>query len=102
MVCRAAVMLGMDRSVCSIWSRAKVKTVGTPKQDVVLVWVPKGTKAAGEDFANGEAWSDLEAAIIHAHEAKRQDRRVPWIRCEQKFVLSPDDIVAAYGSLKNG
>jgi hypothetical protein len=75
--------------------------VGTPKQDVVLIWLPKGAKATGADFAKGEAWSELEAAIIHAHEARRPDQQVPWIRCEQKFVLSPDDIVAAYGSMKD-
>jgi hypothetical protein len=77
-------------------------TVATPKQDVVLVWLPKGTKATSEDFAKGEAWSELEGAIIHARETPRQDRQVPWIRCEQKFVLSPDDIIAAYGSMKDG
>jgi len=81
--------------------RAKVMTEPTSKRDVVLVWLPKGAKATGEDFATGEPWPELEAAIIHAHEARRADRQVPWIRCEQKFVLSPDDIVAAYGSMKD-
>jgi hypothetical protein len=76
-------------------------TETTSKRDVVLVWLPKGAKATGEDFAKGDSWPELDAAIIHAREAVRQDRRVPWIRCDGKFVLSPDDIVAAYGDVKH-
>jgi hypothetical protein len=72
------------------------------KRDVVLVWLPKGVRATGEDFAKGEQWPELDDAIIHAREAIRQDRHVPWIRCDKKFVLSPDDIIAAYGDVKRG
>jgi hypothetical protein len=75
-------------------------TQTTSKRDVVLVWLPKGVKATGNDFAKGEAWDNLDAAIIHAREAVRADRRLPWIRCDGKFVLSPDDIVAAYTDVK--
>jgi hypothetical protein len=28
------------------------------------------------------------------------DRALPWIRCDGKFVLSPEDIVAAYPQVK--
>jgi hypothetical protein len=75
-------------------------TEPTPKRDVVLIWMPKGAKATGADFAKGEQWPELDAAIIHARETVRPDRQVPWIRCDQKFVLSPDDIIAAYGDVK--
>ncbi len=76
-------------------------TETTSKRDVVLVWLPKGAKATGEDFAQGDPWPELEAAIIHAKEAVRQDRLVPWIRCDKKFVLTPNDIIAAYDDVKH-
>jgi len=69
-------------------------------RDVVLAWLSKGRVATGEDFAMGEQWHDLDNAIIHARESARQDGRLPWIRCDKKFVLSPDDIVAAYPDVK--
>jgi hypothetical protein len=69
-------------------------------RDVVLVWLPKGSKATGEDFEAGEAWQEFDGAIIHAHEMVRPDGRVPWIRCDKKFVLSPEDIIAAYPDVK--
>jgi hypothetical protein len=70
------------------------------KRDVVLAWLPKGRMATGEDFEKGEPWPDFDGAIIHAHEAARQDSRVAWIRCDKKFVLSPEDIAAAYPEVK--
>ena len=70
------------------------------KRDVVLVWPPKGRKPTAEDFAKGEPWPDFDSAIIHAHEAARQDGRVAWIRCDKKFVMSPEDIAAAYPDVK--
>ncbi len=76
-------------------------TETTPKRDIVLVWLPKGAKATGDDFAKADPWPDLDAAIIHARETERPDRRVPWIRCDKKFVLSPEDIIAAYGDVKH-
>ncbi len=75
-------------------------TQTTSQRDVVLVWLPKGAKATGDDFAKGDPWPELDAAIIHAREAVRKDQRVPWIRCDKKFVLSPDDIIAAYTDVK--
>jgi len=69
-------------------------------RDVVLVWIPNGSKPADEDFAKGEPWHDLDSAIVHARESVRQDGRLPWIRCDKKFVLSPDDIIAAYPEVK--
>jgi len=75
-------------------------TQTTPKRDVVLVWLPRGAKATGDDFAKGEPWPELDDAIIHARETVREDRCVAWIRCDKKFVLSPDDIVNAYGDVK--
>ena len=45
--------------------------------------------ATGEDFEKGEPWPDLDGAIIHARESVRQDGRLSWIRCDEKFVLSP-------------
>ena len=35
-----------------------------------------------------------------SRETVRADRLMPWIRCDGKFVLSPDDIVAAYTDVK--
>jgi len=70
------------------------------KRDVELIWLPKGSKATGEDFTNGEHWNAFDDAIIHARETVRQDGWVPWIRCDKKFVLSPDDIAAAYPDVK--
>jgi len=69
-------------------------------RDVVLVWLPSGSRATGEKFAEGEKWPTLDDAIIHAGETVRQDGKQPWIRCDKKFVLSPDDIVAAYADVK--
>ena len=69
-------------------------------RDVVLVWIPNGSKPVDEDFAKGEPWHDLDNAIVHARESVRQDGRLPWIRCDKKFVLSPDDIIAAYPEVK--
>ena len=45
--------------------------------------------ATGEDFEKGEPWPDFDGAIIHARESVRQDGRLSWIRCDEKFVLSP-------------
>jgi len=69
-------------------------------RDVELVWLPRGKAATAADFENGEAWDDLNAAIIHAREAKRIDDSAAWIRCDKKFVLSPPDIIAAYPDVK--
>jgi hypothetical protein len=71
-----------------------------PQRDVVLVWLPIGSKATAEDFARGELWVGLDDAIVHAREAVRRDEMLPWIRCDKKFVLSPEDIFAAYAQLK--
>jgi hypothetical protein len=81
-------------------SRAEIMTQTTPKRDIELVWLPKGAKASGDDFAKGEPWPTLEDAIIHARETVRADRHVAWIRCDKKFLLSPEDIVNAYGDVK--
>lgn len=70
------------------------------ERDVVIVWLPSGRTATDEDFEKGEPWPDFDGAIIHAREAARQDGRVAWIRCDKKFVLSPEDIAAAYPDVK--
>ena len=75
-------------------------TEAVHNRDVVLVWLPKGSEPTDEDYAKGEPWHDLDNAIIHAWESVRQDGKVPWIRCDQKFVLPPDDIAAAYPDVK--
>ena len=71
-------------------------------RDVELIWLPNGSKATGADFAGGEQWKTLDEAIVHAGETVRRDGKRPWIRCDKKFVLSPDDIVAAYPGVKGG
>ena len=71
-------------------------------RDVELIWLPNGSKATGADFAGGEQWPSLDDAIVHAGETVRRDGKRPWIRCDKKFVLSPDDIVAAYPGVKGG
>ncbi len=48
----------------------------------------------------GRPWQEFDGAIIHARETVRPDGRVPWIRCDKKFVLSPEDIIAAYPDVK--
>ncbi len=74
--------------------------MAAPERDVVLLWLPSGRPAKGDDFAAGEAWPSLDAAILHAGAAKRADGKRPWIRCDKKFILSPDDIAAAYPDVK--
>jgi hypothetical protein len=66
---------------------------------VVIVWLPKGKKPGTGAFDGGERWTDLDAAIVHAREKGRHDMDA-WIRCDGKFVLSPEDVAAAYGQLK--
>lgn len=75
-------------------------TERAPKRDVEIVWLPEGRTPTGEDFAAGERYHDLDGAIIFARECVRADRALPWIRCDGKFVLSPQDVVAAYAQLK--
>jgi hypothetical protein len=67
---------------------------------VELVWLPGGRQAKGADFADGEKWPTFDAAVLHAGEAKRPDGKRPWIRCDGKFILSPEDIAAAYPDVK--
>ena len=69
------------------------------ERDVVLVWLPTGSKATDAEFETGERWLDLDNAIIHAREARREGMEA-WIRCDRKFVLSPEDVVAAYAQSK--
>jgi hypothetical protein len=72
-----------------------------PKQDVVVVWLPKSQKATPADFARGEPSDDLDTAIVRARESlARQAGMLPWIRCDKKFVLSPEDVFAAYAQIK--
>ncbi len=72
-----------------------------PKQDVVVVWLPKSQKATPADFARGEPCGDLDTAIVQARESvARRAGMLPWIRCDKKFVLSPEDIFAAYAQIK--
>ena len=71
-----------------------------PNRDVVLVWLATGRRPTNEDFSAGERYPDLDQAIVHAHECVRADRALPWIRCDGKFVLTPEDIVAAYPQVK--
>ena len=60
-------------------------------RDVELIWLPNGTKATGADFSAGEQWPRFDDAIVHAGETVRRDGKRPWIRCDKKFVLSPDE-----------
>ena len=74
--------------------------VGAPERDVVIVWLPKGSKPGAGAFDGGERWTDLDAAIVHVREGGRRADMDAWIRCDGKFVLSPEDIVAAYAQCK--
>ncbi len=76
------------------------RTIAGPERDVVIVWLAKGRKRGAVDFDRGERWTDLDAAIVHAREAGRRADMDSWIRCDGKFVLSPDDIAAAYDQLR--
>ena len=69
---------------------------------VELVWLPPGRQAKGDDFAAGETWPTFDAAVLHAGASKHPDGKRAWIRCDKKFILSPDDIAAAYPDVKRG
>ena len=71
------------------------------KQDVVLTWLPSGRKAKLADFAQGEAFGDLASALTRAVEAKPKGT-LPWICCDKKFVMAPEDISMAHAQLKEG
>ena len=70
-----------------------------PKRDVVLIWLPSGRKARLSDFAQGEFFNDLESAISRAMNAVPREM-LPWVCCDKKFVLSPEDIFAAHAQFK--
>jgi hypothetical protein len=72
-----------------------------PKRDVVLIWLASGTKAKLADFAGGAAFDDLESAIMRAAQATPKGMS-PWICCEKKFVMGPDDIAMAFGQMREG
>jgi hypothetical protein len=70
-----------------------------PKRDVVLVWLASGIKATLADFARGESCADLDSAIVRARDFMPSGM-LPWICCDKKFVLSPEDVFMAYNQLK--
>ena len=72
-----------------------------PKRDIKLIWLPSGRKARLTDFDQGEVFNDLETAVADALENVLQGA-LPWICCDKKFVLSPEDISMAHTQFKAG
>jgi hypothetical protein len=70
-----------------------------PRRDIALIWLPAGRKARLSDFAQSQSFDDLEMAIGHALQAAPQGQH-PWICCDKKFVLSPEDISMAHAQFK--
>ena len=73
----------------------------SPKRDIKLIWLPNGRKARLSDFAQGEAFNDLETAVARGLENMPQGA-LPWICCDKKFVLSPEDVSMAHTEFKAG
>jgi hypothetical protein len=82
----------------SAGAREDTAIAGT-ERDVVIVWVGKGSKPGPGAFDGGERWGDLDAAVVHAREQGRPGMDA-WIRIDGKFVLSPEDVAAAYAQCK--
>jgi len=80
------------------WIARVVEAV--PGQDVVIIWLPKGSAPSEADFGAGERWHDLDDAVVYAREAGRREGFDASIRCERKYLLSPEDIVHAYAQSK--
>jgi len=72
-----------------------------PKRDIRLIWLPSGRKATLTDFAQGEAFDDLEPAVTRALAAMPAGT-LPWICCDKKFVLSPEDISMVHTQFREG
>ena len=71
------------------------------KRDIVLIWLSPGQKAKLADFAQGATFNDLESAVIRAAQATPKGM-LPWICCDKKFVMGPDDISMAFGQMREG
>ena len=80
-----------------VWALAEAG----PKRDVVLIWLPSGRKAKLSDFAQGEPFGDLECAVARAMGAAVHGM-LPWVCCDKKFVLSPEDISMAHVQFREG
>ena len=72
-----------------------------PERDIRLIWLPSGRKAKLTNFAQGEAFDDLETAVTRAL-AVMPKGTLPWICCDKKFVLSPEDISMAHTQFREG
>jgi len=72
-----------------------------PKRHIALIWLLKGRKARLLDFAQGEVFDDLETAVARALDAMPTGT-LPWICCDKKFLLSPEDISMAHTQFQAG
>jgi len=72
-----------------------------PKRDIRLIWLPSGRKARLTDFAQGEAFDNLETAVMRAL-ATRPKGTLPWICCDKQYVLSVADISMAHTQFRQG
>ena len=70
-----------------------------PKRDIVVIWLPSGRRARLSDFAQGESFNDLESAVTRALDPMPRGM-LPWVCCDKKFVLSPEDISMADAQFK--
>ena len=73
----------------------------TSKREIKLIWLPNGRKAKLADFAAGADFDELESAVVRAAQATPQGTQ-PWICCDGKFVMGPEDIAMAFGQLRQG
>jgi hypothetical protein len=72
-----------------------------PKRHIAVIWLPRGRKAKLSDFAQGQSFNDLESAVAHALGAMPEGMQ-PWVCCDKKFVLSPEDVSMAHAQFKEG
>ncbi len=72
-----------------------------PERNIVLIWLPHGRRARLYDFSQGELFTDLESAVARAVEPMARGMS-PWVCCDKKFVLSPEDIAEADAQFKAG
>ena len=67
----------------------------------MLIWLPVRRRPRLSDFSKGELFTELESAVAQAVETRPRGMS-PWICCDNKFVLSPDDIAEADAQFKAG
>ena len=60
---------------------------------------PEREESELSDLTQGESFNDLEGAVTRALDAMPRGM-LPWVCCDKKFVLSPEDISTAHAQFK--